>query len=130
WVCKLPDASAMTPPHAKKIAAGLAMLIAAAASLATSKACDNETSLHDSAHLDATQASVTRKFRISAPGPTHPRVKLMASGGSVRVSLASVDAPPTGAETGSMSATTDATGSATIDLADCAGSVRPSYGVA
>jgi hypothetical protein len=29
-----------------------------------------------------------------------------------------------------MSATTDATGSATIDLADCAGSVCPSYGVA
>jgi hypothetical protein len=41
------------------------------------------------------------------------------SGDRVRVSLASFDATPTGAETGSMSAMTDAAGSATeIESAD------------
>ena len=118
---------AMATSRAKRVAAGAAILLAAGTSIATSPACDDEISLHDTAHLDATQPSVSRTFRISAPGPTHPSVKLTAAGGSVRVALAPADAPPLGSETGEVSNVSDNAGSANVELGDCGGRPCPFY---
>jgi hypothetical protein len=110
----------------RRLAGCAALLLASAASLATSPACDDDVSLHDEAHLDGTQGSVRRGFRISAPGPTHPRVKLTASGGDVRVTLSS-DGTAVGAEPEMQSTSTTENGAANLAVPDCVGTKCSTY---
>lgn len=110
----------------RRLAGCAALLVAAAASLATSQECDYDLSLHDEAHLDGAQVSVSRRFRISAPGPTHAAVEVTASGGDVRVTLSSSGpAMEAGPET-QRTATTE-NGSASLALPDCTGTNCSTY---